>query len=78
MIPMADLLEKEGIIKFERFEVWHDEKNADRMRSFRKVAFEACEGALGVPLFIDEERRSALCGEKPFDEFKKWIQSSKK
>ena len=72
MLPLADKLSKEEKIKVEKVEVWHDQKNADRMRALRNVIEPACGGSLGVPVFVDEKNKRAFCGEQPYTELKKW------
>ena len=72
MIPMADKLEKEEKIKIEKLEVWHSAKNTEKMRKFKEIITDACNGEFGVPAFIDEKNKRALCGEASYAKFKKW------
>ena len=72
MHPLVDRLEKETGIAFERLEVWHDEKNADTMRSFRPVISAKCGGQLRVPTFINAETSDAVCGEMTYEQLKEW------
>jgi thiol-disulfide isomerase/thioredoxin len=72
MMPLVDRLEKEEKVKFERLEVWHDEKNADLMRSYRPVIAPKCGGQLRTPTFFYPETNDVLCGEVPYDELKEW------
>jgi len=72
MMPHVDRLEKEEKIKFERLEVWHDEKNADLMRSYRPVIAPKCGGQLRTPTFFCPATSDVLCGEVPYDKLKEW------
>jgi len=72
MIPLVDRLEKEEKVKFERLEVWHDEKNADLMRSYRPDIAPKCGGQLRTPTFFNTESKDAMCGEVPYDKLKDW------
>lgn len=72
MHPIVDKLIKEGI-NIEKFEVWHNENNADDMRKFSEVIIKACGGDLGVPVFLDKENDKVICGEISYIELKKWI-----
>ena len=42
MMPLVEKLEQETPVRFEKLEVWHDEKNADLMRSFREAIAPKC------------------------------------
>ncbi len=77
MLPLADKLCKEEKIKIEKLEVWHNNKNAEKMREFRSIITQACGGEFGVPAFIDEESKRAFCGEHPYSELKKWLREKK-
>jgi hypothetical protein len=72
MMPHVDRLEKEEKVKFERLEVWHDEKNADLMRSYRPVIAPNCGGQLRTPTFFCPDTSDVLCGEVPYDKLKDW------
>jgi len=72
MLPLADKLSKEEGVEMEKLEVWHDDKNAEKMRKHEKIIKQACGGEFGVPAFIDEENNRAFCGENPYSELKKW------
>jgi len=72
MLPLVDKLEKEEGINFERLEVWHDEKNADLMRSYRPVIAPKCGGQLKTPTFFNTETNDVLCGEVEYKKLKKW------
>ena len=72
MHPIVDRLISEGsnILKLE---VWHDNNNADKMRSFSKIIANASGGDLAVPTFLDEENERAVCGEMSYETLKQWI-----
>jgi len=73
MMPHVDRLIAEGVA-IEKLEVWHDEKNADLMRSYRSVIAASCGGQLRVPTFINTEKGEAACGEMPYEKLKAWAQ----
>jgi thiol-disulfide isomerase/thioredoxin len=60
--PVVDKFIEDSGIKIEKLEVWHDDKNAQLMRSHGDVIAEACGGSLGVPSFYNEKTGKALCG----------------
>jgi thiol-disulfide isomerase/thioredoxin len=74
MIPLVDKLEKEEGIEFERLEIWHNEKNADLMRSYRPVIAPKCGGQLRTPTFFNTETNDVLCGEVEYEKLKKWAE----
>ena len=76
MLPIVEQLQKELNFELEKLEVWHNEDNSKKMRQFEKIIRPACGGEFGVPAFINEEKKSSLCGEISEEEFKKWIQNN--
>ena len=74
MMPRVEKLEKETEIRLEKLEVWHDEKNADLMRSYRQVLAPKCGGQLRVPTFLNPENSDVICGEVEFEELKEWAE----
>lgn len=72
MMPYVDRLAKEENVEVEKLEVWHDEKNADRMRKYAGIITEASGGEFGVPAMVDEKGTKALVGEVGYEELKKW------
>jgi len=73
MMPIVDeLTENEGI-EVEKLEVWHNEKNADKMRSLRSIIAPACGDGLGTPAFVDIKNKRAICGECSYEELKEWM-----
>lgn len=78
MIPLVKKLEKETGIKFKKLEVWHNEENAAKMRRYADVIKPACDGALGVPTFIDLDSKKVLCGETSYYNLKLWAEKLEK
>jgi thiol-disulfide isomerase/thioredoxin len=72
MLPLMDRLEQETPVRFERYEVWHDEKNADLMRGFREAIAPKCGQQLRVPTFFNADTQDAMCGEVEYDQLKDW------
>ncbi len=72
MMPLVERLEQEANIQFEKYEVWHDEKNADLMRSYKPVIAPKCGGQLRVPTFFNPETSDVICGEVEFEKLKEW------
>jgi len=73
MMPVVDRLIKEGF-KIEKKEVWNNEDNAKEMRSLRDIITPSCGDGLGVPAFVDKEKRKAICGECSYEELKEWLE----
>ena len=73
MMPLVDKVIAEGF-PIEKLEVWHDEKNAALMRSYKPVISVKCGGQLRVPTFINPETEDAICGEIPYEKLKAWAQ----
>ncbi len=55
MMPLVEKLEQETDVRFDKREIWHDEKNQDLMRSFRDVIAPKCGGQLKIPTFLNAE-----------------------
>ena len=72
MMPHVEKLEKDEGLVIEKLEVWHDDKNADLMRSFRPVIAPKCGGQLKTPTFLNEATGDVLCGEVTYDRLKEW------
>jgi thiol-disulfide isomerase/thioredoxin len=72
MMPLVDRLEKEAGLEIERLEIWHDEKNADLMRSYRSILAPHCGGQLRTPTFFNTETQSVLCGEVGYERLRDW------
>ncbi len=72
MMPLVDrLIEKEGV-ELEKLEIWHNEENADLMRSFKDVIAPKCGGQLRTPTFFDTETNDVICGEVEYEALKDW------
>ncbi|MFP4081869.1 MAG: thioredoxin family protein [Candidatus Aminicenantes bacterium] len=72
MMPDVEKLEKETGIQFEKLEVWHNEKNADLMRSYRDIIAPRCGGQLRTPTFFNTETKDVMCGEVEYQKLKQW------
>lgn len=66
MHPLVARLEKEAGVKVEKYEVWHDEENAQKMEEYDKGY---CGG---VPFFYNTDTGEYICGEVSYGELKKW------
>ena len=72
MMPLVDrLIDKEGI-EIEKLEIWHNEENADLMRSYKDVIAPKCGGQLRTPTFFDTETNDVICGEVEYEVLKEW------
>ncbi len=72
MMPYVDKLEKETGIKLKKLEIWHNEKNADLMRSYKPVISPKCGGQLRTPTFFNTETNDVICGEIEYEKLKEW------
>lgn len=72
MMPLVDQLHQETGIALEKLEVWHNEKNADLMRSLRPIIAPKCGGQLRTPTFINTETNDVVCGEIEYEKLKEW------
>ena len=72
MLPFVDKLEKETGVKLERLEIWHNEENANLMRSYRKIIEPECGGQLRTPTFLNAETKNVICGEVEYEKLKNW------
>jgi thiol-disulfide isomerase/thioredoxin len=72
MMPHVERLENETKVVLEKLEVWHDDKNADLMRSFRPIIGPKCGGQLRTPTFLNTTTNDVLCGEVPYEKLKEW------
>ncbi len=73
MMPLVDrLIEEEGV-EIEKLEIWHNEENADLMRSFKDVIAPKCGGQLRTPTFFDSETNDVVCGEVEYEALKEWV-----
>ena len=65
MKPLVKKLEEETGIKVESYEVWHNNENVKKMQEYDKGL---CGG---VPFFYNTETKGYVCGEAPYESFKK-------
>jgi thiol-disulfide isomerase/thioredoxin len=72
MMPLVEKLEKETGVEVDKLEVWHNDKNADLMRSYKPVFSPKCGGQLRTPTFFNSESGDVLCGEVEYDKLKAW------
>jgi len=72
MMPLVNQLGKEENIVFEKLEIWHNEENADLMRSYRDIIAPKCGGQLRTPTFLNTDTKDALCGEVEYETLKEW------
>lgn len=72
MLPVVEKMEKETGITLKKLEVWHNEKNADLMRSHREIIASKCGGQLRVPTFINTDTNDVMCGEIEYKKLKEW------
>ncbi len=75
MMPLVERLEKEEKISLDKLEVWHNEQNADKMRSFKDIIEPKCGGQLRTPTFLNIDTNDVLCGEVPYEKLKEWALS---
>ncbi len=72
MMPLVDRLVEEEGVEIEKLEIWHNEGNADLMRSFKDVIAPKCGGQLRTPTFFDTETNDVICGEVEYEALKEW------
>ena len=66
MAPLIEKLEKEAGLKVERYETWHNEESAKKLKDYDK------EGCGGVPFFINTDTGKTICGESEYEDLKNW------
>jgi hypothetical protein len=76
MLPLVEKLEQDTPIRFDKREVWHDEKNADLMRSYLEIIAPKCGHQLRVPTFLNTDTKDAMCGEVDLEKLKDWASRS--
>lgn len=64
-----DRVELEMNVHFERIEVWHNKENDEYMTACDKGR---CNG---LPLIYNSEKDTLICGEAPYDEVVRFINS---
>jgi len=66
----VEKLEEETGVKVEKYEVWHNEKNAKLMDGYDK---NLCGG---VPFFYNAEMKKFICGETDYEDLRRWATGS--
>jgi len=74
MMPIVEELEKATGIVFDKKEVWHNEENANLMRSLRETIAAKCGGQLKVPTFFNVDNHDVMCGEVEYEKLKAWVE----
>ena len=72
MMPLVDRMIEQKGVEIDKREVWHNEKNADLMRSYREIITAKCGGQLRVPTFLNTETNDLFCGEVEYDDLVAW------
>ena len=72
MMPLVDRLIDEEGVELEKLEIWHNEENADLMRSYKDVIAPKCGGQLRTPTFFDSETNDVICGEVEYEVLMDW------
>ena len=72
MMPLVDKMIEEENIQIEKLEIWHNEKNADQMRSYGDIIKAKCGGQLRVPTFLNTETKDVFCGETEYKKLVEW------
>ena len=63
---LVERLEKEEGVLVEKYEIWHNEENAEKMNQYDTGL---CGG---VPFFYNTETKAYICGDVSYEELKKW------
>ncbi|MDP3696424.1 MAG: thioredoxin family protein [Candidatus Taylorbacteria bacterium] len=66
MLPLVAKLEEETGAKIEKYEVWHNEENKNKLEEYDKGL---CGG---VPFFFNTETKAHICGAVDYDVLQKW------
>lgn len=66
MHKLVERLEKEEGVKVDRFEVWHNKENENKLLEIDK---DLCGG---VPFFYNTNNKKFICGEASYEELKEW------
>lgn len=77
MLPLVERLEKETGIELEKLEVWHNEDNANLMRSYRNILAPKCGGQLRTPTFFNPKNNDVICGEVEYEKLREWALRAK-
>ena len=66
MRELVERLEKEENVQVERFEVWHNKENEQKLLELDK---DMCGG---VPFFYNTKNKKFVCGSASYEELKEW------
>ncbi len=66
MHKLVERLEKEEGVEVDRFEVWHNKENENKLLEIDK---DLCGG---VPFFYNTNNKKFICGEASYEELKEW------
>lgn len=66
MKPLVEQLEKEHMVTVEKYEVWHNEENRQKMMEH------ASGRCMGVPFFLNTETQEYICGSTDYEHLKQW------
>ena len=66
MAPLVEQLEKEENREVTKYEVWHNEENAEKLEMYDK---DLCGG---VPFFYNTDTDKHICGQVSYEKLKKW------
>lgn len=69
MRSLVEQLEKETGVTVQKYEVWHNEENAEKMKKYDQFS---CGG---VPFFFNTDSDRFICGEDSYDNLKQWAKS---
>jgi len=70
--PMVEAFQESDGVEITELEVWHNESNANLLRSYGEAIAEACGGDLGVPSFYNERTGKAVCGKVTPEILREW------
>jgi hypothetical protein len=70
MEPIVERVERELGVRFERYEVWHDERNAQLFEEYDQGR---CGG---VPFYVNTATGEWICGETDEETFKAFAAAS--
>lgn len=71
MKPRVEQLETEMNLQVEKFEVWNNEENAEKMKEYDTGL---CGG---VPFFFNTDSKQFICGGVDYETLKRWAQGEK-
>ena len=72
MMPIVDKLIKDGM-SIEKKEVLTNSKNAKQMKTFNGIIVDAWGNNADIPIFIDTNKKRAICGEQGYFALRNWM-----